>query len=110
MFLPTDLQLELVKRLNLERGWGFSEEDFVRLGPAPVWPSDSKLGVVILDVSLDDAAKTFETAWELIKSVQPSNWHWDQLSSDAEHLRLLSGKHQRGLRWRIVDLAVNQNA
>lgn len=110
MFLQTGFQLKLVKRLSLECTWGFTEADFAQLGPAPAWPTDSKLAVVILDVSLADVATTFDTAWNLAKSVQPNQWRWGRLLSDSDHLRLLAGKtHQRGLRWRIVDLGANTN-
>lgn len=110
MFLPPDRQLELVKRLNLERGWDFTEADFEQLGLPPMWPTDNPLAVVVLNISLVDVAITFETAWNCITSVQPNQWRWDKFLSGPEQLRLLSGKtHQRGLRWQIVNLGANTN-
>lgn len=108
LFVSPLQQLEMIKRLNHERDWGFTEKDFVSLGEAPDWPA-GRLSVVILDVSLNSVQETFETAWELVKTTQPSSWRWAGLQSDSDHLRLLSGKHQRGLQWQVVDLGVNQN-
>lgn len=101
-------QLEMIKRLNQERGWGFTAEDFSSLGEAPTWPED-RLSVVILDASLYFVQETFETAWKLVKDTQPNHWRWDGLRSDSDHLRLLSGEHQRGLQWQVLDLEANQN-
>lgn len=36
------------------------------------------------------------------------NWRWLEIKSDLKHLRLLAGiKHQRGLKWRVINLAAN---
>ncbi|MDZ4243821.1 MAG: hypothetical protein U1C57_01815 [Candidatus Doudnabacteria bacterium] len=107
MFIPADKQLGLVRERNVERRWGFTEEDFTKLGPAPVWPS-GKISAVILEVSLDTIEKTLEEAWLFAHSAQVDNWRWEEVKSDPGHLRLFPGiEHKRGLVWRVVDLAAN---
>ncbi len=110
MFASPDAQLRMAKQRNLERGWGFTDEDFASLGPAPSWLTDNRLVVVILDISLDSIEQTFEEAWDAVKGAHPANWRWPELKSDKESLRLLSGNHKRGLRWQVVDLGANKNA
>lgn len=106
MFLPPAAQLDIVRQRNKERNWGFTEQDFANLAEQPAWPD--KLSAVVLEVSLDTVHQTFEEAWHLAKSIQPNHWRWEELRSDQDNLRLLPGiTHQRGLRWRVIDLAAN---
>lgn len=107
MFILPERQLELVRQRNADRTWGFTDEDFTKLGEPPAWPS-GRLSAVVLEVSLDTVQKTFEEAWHFTKACQPDNWRWPEVKSDPKLLRLLSGiQHQHGLRWRVVDLAAN---
>lgn len=109
MFISQALQLELCQQRNVERNWGFFKKDFTALGVTPKWPKDH-LCAVVLDVGLDTVEQTFEEAWYFATSVQRYSWRDHQVQSDKKHLQLLSGiKHQRGLRWRIVDLGVNKD-
>ena len=106
-FVPSEAQLEIVRRRNAERKWSFTNKDFDKLGDPPAWPT-GQLCPVVLEVVLDTVQNTFEEAWHFAKSVQPDSWRWREVKSDSKHLRLLSGiKRQRGLRWRVVDLAAN---
>ncbi len=110
MFATPDQQLAMTRVLNVQHSWGFTEEDFAKLGQAPIMPADpGHLTMVILEVLLDTVQRTFDMAWQLAASKQPESWRWDGLLSDPDHLRLLSGQHSRGLKWRIVDLGANQN-
>src|SRR3989344_234338 len=110
MFGGPDAQLRMAKQRNLERGWGFTDEDFASLGQAPTWPTDNRLAVVILDISLDTVEQTFEEAWDAVKGAHPADWRWPELKFDKKSLRLLSGNHKRGLRWQVVDLGINKNS
>ncbi|MFA6252904.1 MAG: hypothetical protein WCV69_01380 [Patescibacteria group bacterium] len=109
MFATPAQQLSMVKVLNVQHCWGFTDEDFIKLGQAPVPANTTRLTVVILEVCLDTVQRTFDTAWQLAASKQPNSSRLGGLLSDSEHLRLLSGQHSRGLKWRIVDLGANQN-
>lgn len=101
MFIPPAKQLELVHRWNIERSWGFIDAEFTALNEPPAWPK-GKLSCVILEVSLDTVEMTFNEAWHLIIAAQRGN-HWP--CTKFESLRLLLGiTHQRGLKWRVVDL------
>jgi hypothetical protein len=107
LFMPAAFQRNLVQLWNAWSEWRFTDADFAALGEPPAWPED-KLSAVVLDVSLDTVQQTFDEAWDCAISVQPNSWRWEELKSDADHLRLLPGiAHQRGLRWRVVDLADN---
>lgn len=106
-FISAAEQLELVRKRSAERNWGFTDQDFASLGEPPAWP-EGDLCAVVLEVCLDTVQQTFEEAWLWASEVQPNHWRWEKLLSDEESLRLLSGiQHQRGLRWRVVDLAAN---
>ncbi len=106
-FTPAAEQLELVKKRNAEREWGFTDAYFAALGDPPAWP-DGELCAVVLDVSLETVQKTFEEGWLWAGEVQPDRWRWEKLLSDEKSLRLLAGiQYQRGLRWRVMDLAAN---
>lgn len=106
-FIPPEKQLELARQRNAERQWGFTKANFEALGVPPAWP-DGYLCAVVLDVSLDTVSRTFEEGWHFTKSVQPGEWRWPEVKSDEAHLKLLDGiAHQRGLLWRVVDLAAN---
>lgn len=109
MFASPDAQLRMAKQRNLERGWGFTDEDFAALCPAPPWPTNNCLAVVILDISLDTVEHTFEEGWLAAKSVQQQKIRLPELKSDKKSLRLLSGNHERGFRWQVVDLGANMN-
>lgn len=111
LFIFPDQQLELVRMRNSERNWGFTGEDFEKLGEPPVWPL-GLLAAVVLDVGLDTVQQTFEEAWACIvesqKEHNSSHWRWDQIKFDKDHLRLHGGiTHERGLRWRVINLAAN---
>jgi hypothetical protein len=107
MFISPGKQLDLARERSMERDWCFTDDDFAALGEPPTWPED-KLSVVVLDISIDTVEHTFEEAWHFAASVQPNHWRWNELKSDADHLRLLPGiTHKRGLRWRVVDLGAN---
>jgi hypothetical protein len=109
LFATPAQQLEMVKILNGQRDWGFTEEDFIQLGQVPIWPDHSSLTVAILEVSLNTVQQTFDTAWDLAANKQSDKWRWEHLKSDTDHLRLLAGQNQRGLKWRVVDLGANQD-
>jgi len=109
IFVSAERQLQIVRQKNIACGWRFSETDFAALGNPPSWPSQ-RLCAVVLEIRFSTISATFETAWNLIKLSQRGQvWRWDKIKSDERNLRLLPGAqiHQRGLRWRIVDLAAN---
>lgn len=110
MFVSPQTQLANVRSWNLERGWDFIEAHFVQAAAeleALTWPSD-RLTVLVLVPYLDTVQRTFEELWAVASAAQPNNWRWDELKSDAEHLRLLEGiEHVPGLRWEVIDLGAN---
>ena len=109
VFTSVGRQLELVREWNSQRGWGFTDQDFLNLGEPPAWP-ESKLVAVVLDVQLETIQKTFEEAWARIVSQKPNSHRWEEMKTDKDHLRLYPGcRHRRQLSWRIIDLGANQD-
>jgi len=112
-FISPEEQMRLVRKWNLERGWGFIEEDFVKLGSPTILPPVTQnsyyfLMTVVLEVSLRTVQQTFDEAWNCTVVNYKSAHRWPQLLSDEGSLRLLPGiKHEYGLRWRVIDLAAN---
>lgn len=108
LFIPPEKQLELARRWNDLRGWGFTEEDFAKLSPPPSWP-DSPLCVVVLNISLNTICMTVEEAWDIFQSVYSGNCHRHFVLTDKNHLRLLEGIvfQPRSLKWVVIDLGAN---
>lgn len=108
-YISPSAQLERVKRLNVERQWGFSESDF------PSVPEDFRprtdTEVLLLVVYLPKRGKqsgpqrTFDELWQLTEAPNGyTKWRWEELKSDSEHLRLAPGyDHIPGIRWVAFD-------
>jgi hypothetical protein len=112
LFAPIVEQVALLKKWNIERGWGFSEEDFVVVeaeAKGIPWP-ENRLTAVVIVPYLDTVQRTFDELWLLAASRQERSWRWPELKSDAGHLRLLGGdgRHRRGLKVEVIDLGANR--
>ncbi|PIR07147.1 MAG: hypothetical protein COV55_01810 [Candidatus Komeilibacteria bacterium CG11_big_fil_rev_8_21_14_0_20_36_20] len=106
LFVPCSQQVELIRRLNKLRGWGFSETDFSMLDYNPSCPY-GQFCTPVLDVRLNTIKETFDEAWLCISSLYDS-WRWPAIKTDVNHLRLMPKKnHLRGLRWKVLNLAGN---
>lgn len=109
LFTPPERQVERVRAWNTAANWGFTEQDFAKLGEPPAWP-EGRLVAIVLDIQLETSQRTFEEAWDIIEGVHPNSWRWDQIQADEEHLRLYPGcSHQRNLSWRVIDLGANRD-
>ncbi len=122
LFTPVEAQLTRVCELNIERGWGFTDEDFeVAEQSVPEWP-DGKLVAVVLVPYLPDGngmggvERTFEELWQVAATAQEEGWRWDDGYGKAglDRLRLLKGiehpaKDKPVLRWEVIDLGCNRN-
>jgi hypothetical protein len=125
-FTPQETQLANVRRWNAERHWGIPEDWFTTLGPAPTWPTDSKLSCVVLEVALPDQPeqkdaegnvvtpaipgmiRTVRELWDITSHQHPKAEKLNQFHLDAEHLELLDGvTYEPDLRWRVLDLGAN---
>jgi len=118
LWTPPNRQIELVKKWNAERYWGFTDEDFANLGNPPHF-ADNRLMAVVLEICLPGVGKevttiggiqrTFDELWSLTTSRQHASWRWESVLSDPEHLYLHGDReHQPGLNWRVVDFGANQ--
>lgn len=118
LFIKPEAQIVRVRELNLERKWGFTDEDFLQVEKSiPKWPAD-KLVVVTLVPYLDDEKKgrksverTFHELWEVAASAQHAKCRWDGYDkAGPDTLRLLKEiEHKPGLRWEVIDLGCNRN-
>ncbi len=108
LFAPPTVQIANVREWNARRGWGFTDEDFVRLGEAPVWPEERLVAVTLVPY-LDTVQATFDALWEIAASRQKACFRWEHLFSDPGHLFLLDGITHPGkcLRWEVIDLGAN---
>lgn len=103
-------QIAQVREWSREYGWGFTDEDFLRVAVnSPAWPED-RLTAVVLVPYLDIVERTFDALWNLAASRQENSWRQESLLSDSEHLRLLPGITHPGqtLRWETIDLGANR--
>jgi hypothetical protein len=121
LFTPTASQITRVRELNLERNWGFTDEDFATAEQSvPKWPS-GKLIAVTLVPYLPDAdgmggvERTFQELWQVAASLQQASWRWDGYDeAGLDRLRLLEGiehpaQSKPVLRWEVIDLGCNRN-
>ncbi|MCH8986917.1 hypothetical protein IIA94_01975, partial [Patescibacteria group bacterium] len=105
-FLSPWQQLLTIRHWNAARGWGFTEEDFARLGNIPSWPA---IGVPVLDVQLRSLYRTVTETYELLKQVHSEHEISSEFRFTKPNLRLAPGcTHKRGLRWRVVNLGFGQ--
>jgi hypothetical protein len=117
LFTSAADQLARVRRLNADRGWGFTDGDFECLDPAPAWPlsNQDRLVAVVLEVVLAsptgqaDILHTVDELWELAAEQQEHFWRYEELKSDPKHLAFFDGiKAKPGLRWVVIDLGANR--
>lgn len=112
LFIPPSQQVELVRERNAWRRWGFTEEHFTKLGEPPAWPS-GMLRTVVLDVGLDTIEQTLQEAGHCIAESTRKGRAYNycrlpEMKFDRAHMRLHGDiTHERGLRWRIIDLAAS---
>ena len=114
-YVSPEQQLERVRQLNAEHGWGFADADF------PAIPSVTLHGteVLLLAVGLPDKGKvsgvqrTFDEHVAVIRQQlegsSRSFWQWDGLKSDPQHLQLQSRVHETGLTWVVYDYAAHHD-
>lgn len=109
-YVSPERQLEHVKQLNTERGWGFKETDFPPI-PGNAWLHMRRDEVLLLAVYLPKQGKvsglqrTFDELWNLIEAPDGyTNWRWDELKSDSKHLKSAPGhSHRPGVCWVAFD-------
>ncbi len=103
MYISPETQLLLARQRNRFLRWGFTADDFKKLGPPPTWPDDLDCAVV-LDIRLDTLEETMLAAVTSIR-VAYENYRQFRIGFDPEHLRLIDGiKHERGLDWRVINI------
>jgi len=121
LFTPASAQLTRVRELNIERGWGFTDEDFATAeASAPNWPAGNLVAVTLVPYlsagyCMGDVARTFQELWQVAASLQQSNWRWEGYDKAGPgSLRLLKGiehpaKDKPVLHWEVIDLGCNRN-
>jgi len=104
LFVSPETKLQLCQERNASRDWGFTKEDFAALGEPPPCPI-GYLCVVTLDVGLYTLEQTLAEACHFAAIAQSD---YNSIRSDRDCLESSDGiKHQRGLRWRVINLAAN---
>ncbi len=111
IFISTDFQYRAVREWNDRYGWGFTQDDFEALGNPPMWPS-GPLQAVILTPRFSSVKETFENSWKCFSDIHPEIVRQDDMASSEEgRLALMADrKQERGLSWKVVDLAGHWNA
>ncbi len=108
-------QLERLRQVNEEEGWGIPWSTFLALvDTAPVWPL-GRLTFRSLRIRFGEGeegvALTFEAHIKRTEKVFEGHvWRWKHLRSGADHLRLLVGNdtHQPIVEWIVIDLDANR--
>jgi hypothetical protein len=121
LFTPIEAQIARIRELNLERGWGFMDEDFEEAEQsAPAWPDDKLVAVTLVPYlpGADDMSgieRTFQQLWQAAATAQDASFRWDGYDkAGPDVLRLLKGikhpaKDKPVLRWEVIDLGCNRN-
>lgn len=115
LFTVPQLQVEMVRQLNQNRGWGFEACDFDQLGRPPQPPDDNPFAVVVLDCSLGSPEQTFAEARHAIHSAYRKVWRWESLDKYPDDkyqthqmLPRFMVEKKRGLRWTMIDVGANR--
>jgi hypothetical protein len=120
-FTSIPKQIARVRKLNLDRGWGFTEEDFAAVVKSvPDWLNGDLVAVTLVPYlpdgnGLGGVERTFKELWQVAASLQRGSWCWDGYDqAGPDRLRLLEGikhpaKDKPVLRWEVIDLGCNCN-
>jgi hypothetical protein len=109
MFVPPEAQMAAVRRWNIERGWGFTDEDFAAIGEGSPQILGGLLIATVLEVRLETPAKTFEELVAVASAAGTCRGINPRIRLDDGHFGLAPGIiHAPGLRWRIIDLAAGR--
>ncbi|HWQ99304.1 MAG TPA: hypothetical protein VN397_00460 [Candidatus Methylomirabilis sp.] len=113
LFTPPVYQLKTVRMWNVERNWGFTDEQF--RAAASVIPSvpDRYLVGAVLIPHLGTVQRTHDELWAMAASRHPQSDLWDRFEPDSQEIdgetrhfgvELASGQeHAPGLRWEVID-------
>ncbi len=101
MFDNPEIQIARVKAWNKKYGWGFTKKDF---GSLTLDPQNYPKGLTtyVLVPYLKSTQSTFDGLWEVIEN-EYNTRKWKEI----DKVKLFKGKHQKGLRWELIDLGAN---
>jgi hypothetical protein len=122
---PAD-QIARVRKWNLERGWGISDEVFAEAKKSiPKWPEEELVAVVLVPYLADKTnedetvtsglERTFHELWACAKAEQEANVRWDGYDkAGPERLRLHNGIEHPAtssgvLRWEVINMGSQRN-
>lgn len=128
LYVYNEHQLELFQPINHQLELFVSNEH--QLDNARMWWGSYLVGTDILDAerqmanlktptnpleawvlcpSFNTVEQTFDNLWQRIEKVHPNHWRWNDLKSDAEHLRLLKGItfETNRLKWVLIDFGAH---
>lgn len=112
-FIHPDLQIRNVRKWNEQYHWGYTEEDFAKLGPPPAWPEEKQhpLGAVVLVPYRETPTRTWEDLWTCRAYCGDSaDFMWSySLRDSQEYIGLAGGTHvPNTLAWEVIDLGANR--
>jgi hypothetical protein len=120
LFTPIPAQIARIRKLNAERGWGFTDEDFTVVErSAPEWPDGKLIAVTLVPYlpetnGMGGVERTFHEFWQVAVSFQQTGHRWDEDCNCPYRQRLHEGfehpaKDKPVLRWEVIDLGHYRN-
>jgi hypothetical protein len=116
LFVPTEVQVENVRKWNKKFALGITDEQFAALPVAPQWPDDKLVAVVLTfypqqQEKMTPVQSMFETYWKLLEFRHKNSWRWDQIKTGEANLRFLDSCTVPGgtLRWETIDFGAHWN-
>lgn len=103
MFTSPQEQLEIIKIMNFDKKWGFTDAHFKKVERLPIQPT-GELQTTVLVPYFGTVQKTFDTLWDSVEVEGHTKWRWSEL----QKVRLHKGKHpKKQLKWVTLDFGVN---
>lgn len=124
LFVSPEEQIQNVRAWNRRYDWGFSDEDFEQLRPAPTWPKDHLCAVVLVPY-MKSRKQTYEALQKAMYgdglsvgpygySLSPLNFGNEMKGLEYEtndYVRHFGGAQlYYGLQWRVISLGANRGA
>lgn len=99
MFNSPQIQLEMIKKINQEKGWNFTDAHFKKVERLPIQPTE-ELTTTVLVPYFGTVQKTFDELWQAFEDPEGFTKH-----NYVDKVRLHSGKHpKKQLKWVVLDM------